>query len=142
MLVSLFMTWYEVPPVPPAVEATELGTAWQIFESLDLVLAGAAILAVYVAYEQITGTGRLGESWLLVVGLLALVIVGSQLLDAPAVVRGVAGEPATGAWLALGGSVAMLIGGILSTARVSLALELDRSSHGETTRRRATQDAA
>jgi hypothetical protein len=142
LLISLFITWYEVPPVPPATEATALGTAWQVFESLDLVLAAAAIFGIYVAYEQITGTGRLGESWLLVLGLLALVVVGSQLLDEPPLIHGAGGEPATGVWLALGGAVAMVIGGILSIARVSLALELDSSSRSAaTTRRRATQDA-
>lgn len=142
LLVSLFMTWYELPAVPPAITDTAIGNAWFVFESLDLVLAGTAIVAIYAAYEQVTGRGRLGEAWLLVTGLLALVIVASQLLDGPPA-AGVDAEPATGAWLALGGAGAMLVGGVLSTARLSLALELDSSSRGEaTTRRRATQDAS
>jgi hypothetical protein len=140
LLVSLFMTWYEIPAVPPAVADTEIGNAWAVFESLDLVLAGTAILSIYVAYEQVTGRGRLGAGWSLVLGLLALVVVASQLLDAPPSVA--QGEPAIGAWFALGGAAAMVVGGVLSTAHVSLALELDSSSSSSTTtRRRATQDA-
>jgi hypothetical protein len=140
LLISLFMNWYDVPAVPPAVVAQDVGNAWAVFESLDLVLAGAAIVAIYVAYEQVTGRGRLGEGWALVLGLLALVVVASQLLDGPPSV--VNAEPDTGAWFALGGAAAMLVGGVLSSARLSLALELDSpSSSATTTRRRATQDA-
>ncbi|MGH2957651.1 MAG: hypothetical protein ACRDL6_11730 [Solirubrobacterales bacterium] len=143
LLVALFLDWYVVPAVPPATVDTPVGNAWAVFESLDIVLAGVAIVAIYVAYEGITGRGRIGEGWLLPLGLLAVVIVGSQLLDAPPSV-GATTDPATGIWMALGGAGAMLVGGILSTARVSLALELDSSSRGgaATTRRRATaQDA-
>jgi hypothetical protein len=143
LLIGLFQDWFVVPAVAPAVVDTPVGNAWAVFESLDIVLAGLAIVAVYVAYEGITGRGRLGEGWLLPLGLLALVIVASQILDPPPA-AGATSDPSTGAWLALGGAGAMLVGGILSAARVSLALELDSSSGGggsTTTRRRAPQDA-
>jgi hypothetical protein len=142
LLISLFLTWYETPPVPPAVAPTEVGNAWFVFESLDLVLAATAIVAIYAAYEQVTGRGRIGLGWMLPLGLLAAIIVGSQILDPPPA-AGATADPATGAWLALGGAGAMLIGGLLSSARVSLALELDSSGRGSggTTRRRAAQDA-
>jgi len=70
-------------------------------------------------------------------------VVVSQILDPPPLIS-IDVDPGTGAWLALGGSAAMLVGGLLSAARVSLALELDSSSgssHSATTRRRAAQDA-
>jgi hypothetical protein len=142
LLVSLFLDWYVVPAVPPATVDTPVGNAWAVFESLDIVLAGIAIVAIYVSYEGITGRGRLGEGWLLPLGLLAVVIVASQLLDAPPA-AGATTDPATGIWMALGGAGAMLVGGVLSTARVSLALEVDSSSGGATTTRRraTTQDA-
>jgi hypothetical protein len=142
LLVSLFLDWYVVPAVPPAVVDTPVGNAWAVFESLDIILAGIAIVSVYAAYEGVTGRGRLGEGWLLPLGLFALVVVVSQILDAPPA-AGPTTDPAIGAWLALGGAGAMLVGGILSAARVSLALELDSSGGGAatTTRRRAPQDA-
>ena len=143
LLVSLFLDWYVVPAVPPATADTPVGNAWAVFESLDIIMAGIAIVAIYVAYEGITASDRIGEGWLLPLGLLAVVIVASQILDPPPSVGAAATDPATGIWLALGGAGVMLVGGILSTARLSLALELDSSSQGATTtRRRATaQDA-
>jgi hypothetical protein len=48
----------------------------------------------------------------------------------------------TPAWFALGGAAAMLVGGVLSSARLSLALELDSASSSTATiRRRATQES-
>jgi hypothetical protein len=142
LLVSLFLTWYQVPATPPAVGETSAGNAWQVFESLDLVLAMVGIAALYAAYEQLTGTHRLGEGgWLLPVSLLGLVVVASQILDPPPAATALA-DPTKGAWLALGGAGALVVAGVLSTARVSLAVELDSSSTGRTTtRRRAAQDA-
>jgi hypothetical protein len=142
LLISLFLTWYFVPGQPPAIADAPVGNAWELFETLDLLLAGIAIAAIYAAYEQVTGSARIPAAWMLPLGLLALVIVASQLLDPP-LSAGTGSDPATGAWLALGGAGAMVVGGLLSSARVSLALEFDSSSGGSsaTTRRRATQDA-
>lgn len=135
LLISLFQDWYTVPGIPPAPETTF--NAWAAFESLDLVLAGVGILAIYVAYEQITGRERLGDGWLLPLTLLGLVVVASQLLDPPTIL-GPTAEKATGAWLALGGTSAMVAGAVLSAARLSLALELDSSRPA---RRETAQDA-
>jgi hypothetical protein len=145
LLISLFITWFIVPGQPPAIADAPVGNAWELFETLDLVLAGIAIASIYCAYEGITGRGRIGIGWLLPLGVLALVIVVSQILDAPPA-AGAETDPGTGAWLALGGSAAMTIGGLLSSARVSLALELDSSGRAgggaATTRRRAAQQDA
>jgi hypothetical protein len=140
LLVGLFMTWYVIPVPPPAEGGNAVGNAWAVFESLDLIMAAIAIAAIYVAYEQMTGEPRLGVGWLLPLGLLALVVVVSQMLDPPPLI-GTEVDPGTGAWLGLGGAAAMVIGGVLSAAHVSLALELDSSSSSrtQTTRRRAAQ---
>lgn len=140
LLVGLFMTWFVVPNPQPNVPGTDVGNAWAVFESLDLVMAAIAIAGIYTAYEQMTGEPRLGAGWLLPLGLLALVVVVSQLLDPPPLI-GTEVDPGTGAWLGLGGAAAMVIGGVLSAAHVSLALELDSSGSGSrtTTRRRAAQ---
>jgi hypothetical protein len=142
LLISLFLTWYTIPPTPPAVTGVDVGNAWQVFESLDLILAGIAIVSIFAAWEQVTGRDRLGSFWMLPLGLTALIVVGSQILDAPPSI--LQADPATGAWLGLGGAVAMVVGGLLSTAHVSLALELDSQGGGSSTgssRRRAAQDA-
>ncbi len=140
LLVGLFLTWYVIPAPPPAEGGTDVGNAWAVFESLDLVMAAIAIAAIYVAYEQMTGEPRLGAGWLLPLGLLALVVVVSQMLDTPPLI-GTEVDPGTGAWLGLGGAAAMVIGGVLSAAHVSVALELDSSDspRTQTTRRRAAQ---
>jgi hypothetical protein len=141
LLLGLFMTWYVVPNPQPNVPGTDVGNAWAVFESLDLIMAAVAIAAIYAAYEQMTGEPRLGVGWLLPLGLLALVVVVSQMLDPPPLI-GTEVDPGTGAWLGLGGAAAMVIGGVLSAAHVSLALELDSSSGSRTrtTRRRAAAE--
>jgi hypothetical protein len=144
LLVGLFLTWYVAPAPQPNLPGTDIGNAWAVFETLDLVMAGVAIAAIYIAYEQMTSRPRLGAGWLLPLALLALVVVVSQMLDAPPLIS-VDVDPGTGAWLSLGGAAAMVIGGVLSAAHVSLALELDSSSgpsHTQTTRRRAAQSDA
>jgi hypothetical protein len=147
VLVSLFLTWFTAPASAWTMNA------WSAFEVLDLVLAGIAIGTLYIAWEQVTNRFRLAESWLLPLGLLALVIVVSQILDPPpaAVIpaalphpaAGPEADPGTGAWLALGGSGAMVVAGVLSLASVGLSLTLDSSQRGRTTtRRRPAQDAS
>jgi len=148
VLISLFLSWYQAPATTWTMDA------WTAFETLDLVLAGVAIATLYLAWEQIAGRERLGAGWLLPLALLALVIVASQILDPPPAalppaalpnpIAGPEADPATGAWLALGGAGALVVAGILSVASVRLSLVLDASQRGgnTTTRRRAsTQDA-
>jgi hypothetical protein len=143
LLVSLFMTWYQVPATPPAIGKVDVGNAWRVFESLDLVLAAVGVASLYGAWEQLTGHYRFGESWLLPASLVALIVVASQIIDPPAT-AGLNPSIAAGAWLALGGSAAMFIAGVLGMASVSLTVEMDSSSGGgggATSRRRAPQDA-
>jgi hypothetical protein len=142
LLISLFMTWYQVPATPPAIGKVDVGNAWHVFESLDLILAAVGVASLYGAWEQLTGHHRFGEGWLLPASLVALIVVASQIIDPPPA-AGLNPDVATGAWLALAGSGAMFIAGLLGMANVSLAVELESRSGGgaTTTRRRAPQDA-
>jgi hypothetical protein len=105
LLISLFLKWYDSGP-----------NAWQVFETLDLVLAALAALALYVALRPEAVPAPM---W--AVPAAALVIVAVQVIDPPPA----AGEadPATGAWLALGATVLMGVGAILSLAAVSVTIQ-------------------
>jgi drug/metabolite transporter (DMT)-like permease len=61
---------------------------------------------------------------LLGIGLLALIIVLSQVVNDPPAVAGPNGrDQATGIWLALGGAALMVAGAVLSTARIAISIE-------------------
>lgn len=112
LLVSLFLEWYQ-----PGAEA------WDVFEVWDLVLALLAIGALVAV------AGRLGfgpprpASWLIVPAAAALIIVFYALVDPPPITAGSSdGDPSTGLWLALAGSVLMAAGAVLSVARISVAI--------------------
>jgi hypothetical protein len=132
LFVSLFLDWYE----------GEI-TAFTAFEVLDLVLAllalGAAVaLAESLGVRMSSGgpsLGRLG----LPLGLAALLIIVSQLLNDPPAVVGSDRGPEIGLWLALAGSLLVVAGGLLSMARISLALDIEQRS---AERRRAAEPPA
>ncbi len=46
LLIGLFMTWYVIPSPQPGAEGTDVGNAWAVFESLDLIMAAVAIAAI------------------------------------------------------------------------------------------------
>ena len=122
LLVSLFLDWYE-----PAV------TAWEAFEVLDLLLAALGIAALVGAVGAIRPDATVIERhWLpAIVAAIAIVVV-AQILAPPPIV--VAGDPQTGAWLALGAAAVMCIGTLLTLGRVSFALTVE----GRDTRRRVS----
>ena len=113
LFLSLFLTWYE-PDV----------SAWDAFESLDLILAGVAIAA------GVCAAGRLGlrlaqdadPRMLPLLGAIAVAAVGVTLLQAPPSTG--ADDLDTGAWLALGSSVLVLVGGALSAAQISVTVTI------------------
>jgi len=118
VLVSVFLDWYE-----PNV------TAWEAFEVLDLVMAALAVAGIVAAAGTVRPDAAVIERHqlpLVVVGLT--VVVASQILDPP---PAVAGDPILGAWLALGGALAMCAGAVLTLGRVSFALTVE----GRDTRR-------
>jgi hypothetical protein len=122
LLVALFLDWYEGP-----------GTAWEVFEVWDVVLAALALTALYSAFEEIAGREPLAERLLLLTGLLALVIVLSQVINDPPAATDAGKE--SGIWLALGGAALMALGGVLSSTHISVALVTD----GPRTETRATE---
>src|SRR5882672_8865090 len=102
LFASLFVQWYDP------------GTSgWTAFEVLDLVLAFAAVVALSA------GVGALfGERWpeharfVPVIGLVAAVIVLTQLIDPPPLVHDAARR--AGGFLALAASLILVAGGVLA----------------------------
>jgi hypothetical protein len=120
LLVSLFVDWYD-----------GAGTAWEVFEIVDLLLAGLALAALVAAVGILAPPSALLEADrmpLVVAGALALVAL--QLLSPPPAAAGA--SLVTGIWLALGGAALMALGTLLSFGRVGLAI----SYQGREVRRR------
>jgi hypothetical protein len=118
LLVSLFLDWW------PEI------TAFTGFEVLDLVLAALALAAIASLAEaagaRLPSGVAIGSALALPLGLLALLIVVSQLVnDPPAVAGGDRGHE-IGIWLALAGALLIVGGSLLAVARISLALDLER----------------
>ena len=113
LLVSLFLDWYG--------DDDDAYSAWTVFEVIDLLLAGVGLLALSTVISRSGIERRAPEMPLLVLGIGALVIVVSQLLDRPPAANGL--DPETGAWLALAAAALLLAGAIMSVARISLAVE-------------------
>jgi len=112
LLVSLFLPWYE-PDV----------TAWTAFEVLDLVLALLAIASVLAAAAEVGLLGVVPPRQLPALGAVAVVIVVAALINHPPLALG--RPPKVGIWLAFGASLAILAGGLLRVARISLAVTFD-----------------
>jgi hypothetical protein len=116
LVVALFVPWYSVHSDVPGFVG---GTGWQVFESIDLVLAAAGVAAVALAAR-----GRAASTTLAIalpLGVLAVVAV--QIVDPPPVVASLT-DPATGAWLALGAGLLMAAGSALSLAAVSITVQV------------------
>jgi hypothetical protein len=119
LLVSLFLHWYQ-----PGI------SAWTAFEIIDLLLALSAVAAVLTALRLLQIDLfpflpiRREEPYLVTAGIVAFVLVCSQLLNHPPAAQheGVM----FGAWLGLGGSALMLAGGIATIVWVSLRVTVDR----------------
>jgi hypothetical protein len=109
LLVSLFIDWYD-----PG------GDAWAVFESLDVLLAGAAVCGL-LAMAPRFGAGGLGRA-LPLISVVAFAIVLVQLIDPPAVVND--SDLATGAWLALAATATMALGAILGAASISVTVDV------------------
>jgi hypothetical protein len=109
LLVSLFIDWYD-----PG------GDAWAVFESLDLVLAGAAVCGLLAVAPRF-GAGGLGRALPLITAV-AFAIVVVQLFDPPAIVSD--SDLATGAWLALAATAIMAGGALLGAASISVTVDV------------------
>jgi hypothetical protein len=109
LLVSLFIDWYD-----PG------GDAWAVFETLDLVLAGAAVCGLLAVAPRF-GSGGLGRALPIISGV-AFAVVVVQLIDPPPIVSD--SDLATGAWLALAATVTMAGGAILGAASISVTVDV------------------
>jgi hypothetical protein len=110
LIVSLGLDWY-----------ADL-SGYNSFEVLDLVLVLLALvtLVVLAAALGLLHT-PLRDGTPLVIGVAALVIVLSQLINPPP--AGLNDDIGTGLWLGLAGAALMLAGAILSTARIAISVE-------------------
>ena len=123
-------------PIGPLVAAigavlliVSLGLDWygglsgfNSFEFLDLLLVVLALIALATLVSAL-GLLRtpLRPGTPLAVGVIALVVVLSQLVNHPP--AGYQDDVETGLWLGLAGAALMLAGAILSTARIAIAVE-------------------
>ncbi len=118
LLISLFLDWYGEPGSGSAI------TAWSSFELVDLLLAALAIVAIYSVAEGIapgrTPTLPGGALWL--AGPTALVLVLASIVDEPPLVAALDPTLEAGVWIALVAALAMTIGAVLSTMRISLVV--------------------
>ena len=110
LIVSLGLDWYG-----------EL-SGFNSFEFLDLLLVLLALVTLAVLAAEL-GVLRtpLRSGTPLVLGVVALVVVLSQLINHPP--AGIGDDVETGLWLGLAGAALMLAGAILSTARIAIAVE-------------------
>ena len=111
LFLSLFLSWYE-PDV----------SGWDVFETLDLLLAGIAIAAGALAAGQLGAAFADGIDLRLLplLGAIGVAAVGVTLLQGPPGTEGA--DLASGGWVALGGAVLILAGGLLSAARISVTV--------------------
>jgi hypothetical protein len=121
VIVSLFLDWYE-PDL----------SAWTTFEIVDLLLAAISAAVIVAAVSRLTRTTRpeplIRDAWLPVLGAAAFVLVGIALVNHPPATIGL-GEKA-GIWIALAGSLVMLLGTLAGRARVSLSLSFREPQPG------------
>ena len=115
LLVALFLDWYG--------DENEAISAWTVFEVIDLLLAGVALLVLSTFLNRSGVDRRLPDVSLVLLGLVAIVLVVSQLINHPPAVSGGELDPKAGAWLALAGSALILAGAVMSVARVSFSVE-------------------
>jgi hypothetical protein len=129
LLVSLFLDWFGPPDGDGGV------SAWTSFEVLDLLLAALALAAIATLVLAGDATALLQRTlpW---IAVAALVIVASQIIDPPPAVLDADRE--TGAWLALAGALVMVVGALLSAARISVVVDVQGR---ERRRRMAAVDA-
>jgi hypothetical protein len=110
LLVSLFIDWYDLGGIGV--------TGWQVFETLDLVLAALAIAGMIAAVRP-----DVAPSWAaVVVPGAAVFIVFVELVDSPPAAG--SADPAAGAWIALAGAFLMAAGAALSLAAISVTVQV------------------
>ena len=113
VFVALFLEWFAD------------GSGWEVFESLDLVIAVLGLVALGTVVASIAGSTA-GPSpralpWL---GAILLAIIAVQLIEPPPVFSDADPERGLGAWLALAGAGLVLAGGVLRAASISVTVSV------------------
>jgi hypothetical protein len=112
LLVSLFLDWYGAL------------TAWEAFEVVEVLLGALAVTALVIAVGQlIPDIEYVERRWLPAVVLAVAVLVAAEIVDPPPAAGGE--DPATGAWLAFGAALLMLVGTVLTFGRVRFAVSVE-----------------
>jgi hypothetical protein len=132
LLVSLFLDWYDGL------------TGFTVFEFVDIVLV---VCAVLIMVQLAGGMGLLepplSPALSLVVSLFAIGVVLTQVVNDPPAVAGGGPDQAVGIWLAVGGAALMVVGAVLATAHISLAVEpRDHAAEGRAADDEAHSEAA
>ena len=110
LMVSLGLDWYG---------EFSAFTAFEVWDLVLLVLGLLTLAGLAIALGLLHTPLRPGTG--LAVGAAAVIIVGSQAINHPP--AGIDLDEGTGLWLGLGGSVLMLAGAVLSTARIAISVE-------------------
>jgi hypothetical protein len=113
LLVSLFLDWYA-----PSL------SAWDVFEVVDLLLAALAIAALVLVAGMLAGGAEIADRrWLPVLAGIALVLVVASIIQPPPAAAG--RDVDTGAWVAFGATLGMLVGAVLSLGKVSFSVAVE-----------------
>ena len=107
LLVSLFVEWYD-----PS------GTAWAVFEVVDILLALAAVACLVAVVPRYAALQRAVP----VIAFVALFVVAVQLIQPPPEAAG--DQLKAGAWLALAATALMAAGATLSAASISVTVDV------------------
>jgi hypothetical protein len=112
LLVSLFLDWYG--PL----------SAWDAFEVVDVMLATLAVVVVLAAAGAVApDLAYVERRWLPLLVLVVAVLVAAEIIDPPPAAADLSAD--TGAWIAFGAAVVMLLGAVLSVGRVSLQVAVE-----------------
>jgi hypothetical protein len=111
LLVSLFLDWYGGL------------TAWDVFEIVDILLAALALAAVASALSAVFPELPADRRWLPWLVGAAVVVVAVSIINKPPAATG--RDVDTGAWVAFGATLAMVLGAILSLSRVSFSVAVE-----------------
>lgn len=121
VLVSLFLDWYE-PDL----------SAWTTFEIVDLLLAAISAAVLVAAYSRLTRsparTPAIRDAWLPVLAGAAVLLVALSLVNHPPAAINL-GEK-VGIWIALAGSLLMLLGALAGRARISFSFSFREPEPG------------
>jgi hypothetical protein len=112
VLVSLFLDWYE-PDL----------SAWTTFEIVDLLLAAISVAVIVAAVSRLTRSPTAGplirDAWLPLLAGAAVLLVAVALVNHPPAAVNL-GEK-VGIWLALAGSLVMLVGSLAGRSRIAIS---------------------